>query len=160
MARTLIAFVLGILLTLGATYSWTMNSATGLMIVEDQSVLDFDTTVAAITAGAESAGWKVPAVHPISKSVTQAGFDVGRLTVIELCKADLAGKILTEGGDLRVASMMPCRVAVYEKSDGSVILSRMNSTLMSKLFGGVIATTMAEAAAQNEQIFSAVLETR
>ncbi len=55
--------------------------------------------------------------------------------------------------------MMPCRVAVYENADGSVTISRLNSTAMSKLFGGVIEEAMSEAAAQNEDILVPLLAT-
>lgn len=157
MKKSIAAFFFGLVVGVVAIVLWTGTAATDLMILEDVSDLDFDATVIAITDGAADAGWKVPAVHPISESVVAAGFDVERLTVIELCKAELAGEILTEGGDMRVAAMMPCRVAVYENDDGDVVVSRMNSTLMSKLFGSAVARTMAKAAEENEQIFESVL---
>lgn len=54
--------------------------------------------------------------------------------------------------------MMPCRLSVYETSDGKVIISRMNTGLVSKVFGGLVTEVMAQASAENEQILSAVLQ--
>ena len=51
---------------------------------------------------------------------------------------------------------MPCRVAVYKSADGSTMISRMNTTLMSKLFGGIVEEVMSEASAESEAMFATV----
>ena len=146
-------FVAGILLTgiIG------ISVAPGMMINENVSNYSFDETVERIQAEAIEAGWKVPAVHVISNSVAGGGFDVAPVTVIELCKVDLAGNILSDGDSRVISSMMPCRVSVYVDDDGSVIVSRMNTGLVSKLFGGDIAAIMADATDETEQIVNSVL---
>ncbi len=80
-----------------------------------------------------------------------------KVTVIELCNVDLAGDILTGDENRIVSSMMPCRVAVYETSDGSVIVSRMNTGLMSSVFGGKVQEVMAMATDQTELILGSVI---
>ncbi|RKZ09676.1 DUF302 domain-containing protein [Candidatus Fermentibacteria bacterium] len=146
-------FVAGIILTgiIG------ISVAPGMMINENESIYSFDETVERIQAEAIEAGWKVPAVHEIDNSVASGGFDVAPVTVIELCKVDLAGNILSDGDSRVVSSMMPCRVAVYIDDDGKVIVSRMNTGLVSKLFGGDIAAIMADATDETEQIVNSVL---
>ena len=54
--------------------------------------------------------------------------------------------------------MMPCRVAVYKKGNGDVIVSRMNTGMMSSLFGGKVAEIMADATKETEKIFLTVIE--
>ncbi len=146
-------FVAGVLLTgiIG------ISLAPGMMINENESIYSFDETVERIQAEAIEAGWKVPAVHVISNSVASGGFDVAPVTVIELCKVDLAGNILSDDESRIVSSMMPCRVAVYEDEEGRVIVSRMNTGLVSKMFGGNIAAIMADATDETEQIVDSVL---
>jgi hypothetical protein len=51
--------------------------------------------------------------------------------------------------------MMPCRVSVYPTTDGQVIISRVNTGLVSKLFGGPVAEVMAQATSESKQILSA-----
>jgi len=131
--------------------------APGMMINEQESLFSYDETIERIQAEAEELGWKIPAVHVISTSVAGGGYDVAPVTVIELCKIDLAGQILSEDESRIVSSMMPCRVAVYETADGEVIVSRMNTGLMSRLFGGEIERLMADASSETEQIFETVL---
>ena len=146
-------FVAGVLLTgiIG------ISVAPGMMITENESSYSFAETVERIQAEAIEAGWKVPAIHEINNSVASGGFDVAPVTVIELCKVDLAGQILSEDDSRIVSSMMPCRVAVYEDEEGRVIVSRMNTGLVSKLFGGDIAAIMADATDETEQIVNSVL---
>jgi uncharacterized protein (DUF302 family) len=54
--------------------------------------------------------------------------------------------------------MMPCRISVYEKEDGSVWISRMNSGLLSKPMSPVIRKTMSAAAADVEEIIAEVMQ--
>ena len=131
--------------------------APNMMIVEDVSPLGYEETIQTINDAAAAQGWKVPAVHTIDASVNKAGYDVLPVSVIELCQPDHAAKILEDDEARVVTSMMPCRVSVYQTSDGQVIISRMNTGLVSKLFGGLVAEVMAQATADNEQILSAVL---
>lgn len=146
-------FVLGVLLT-GII---AISAAPGMMMNENESNYTFDETVEIIQAEAIDAGWKVPAVHNIRNSVANGGFDVAPVTVIELCKVELAGQILSEDESRIVSSMMPCRVAVYEDEEGRVIVSRMNTDLVSKLFGGNVESIMADATAETEQIVGSVI---
>jgi len=134
------------------------QSAPGYMIVENKSKLGFEETVETIKTAAAEAGWKVPTVHHIDKSVAKAGYNVLPVAVIELCKPGLAGKILEGDKERVVSSMMPCRVAVYKKGNGDVIVSRMNTGMMSSMFGGKVAEIMADATKETEKIFLTVIE--
>jgi uncharacterized protein (DUF302 family) len=149
-----VGFVLG-MLVLGLV---GFSSAPEMMIVEDTSPLSFEETVQAIQDAAVAQGWKVPAVHEIDKSVAKAGYDVLPVSVIELCHPGHAGQILEDDQARVVTSMMPCRVSVYETSDGRVVISRMNTGLVSKFFGGKVTTVMANATADTEEILGAVFQ--
>jgi len=157
MTHPALIFVAGILVGALVTGLVVWNRGSDMMLMEDHSTLGFDETVQAITERAEADGWKVPKIHEISNTVNEAGFDVMPVTVIELCKADIAGMVLSSDEGRRVAPMMPCRVAVYQTSDGSVVVSRMNSGLMSRMFGGVVQEAMTEAADGNEALLAPVL---
>jgi uncharacterized protein (DUF302 family) len=52
--------------------------------------------------------------------------------------------------------MMPCRVAVYQKSDGNTIISRMNTGLLSRVFDATVRDVMAQASRETNKILSAV----
>jgi uncharacterized protein (DUF302 family) len=147
-------FLLGVLVA--GLLGWFMMP--GLMIDESVSKLSFDETVQAVQDGAAAEDWTVPSVMRLDESLKKSGFDVTPVAVVELCKPDLANDILSDDDSRVVSSLMPCRVAIYETADGEVVISRMNTSLMSKMFGGSIADTMSEATAQTEQIFAPLEE--
>jgi uncharacterized protein (DUF302 family) len=84
--------------------------------------------------------------------------EVKAVKVYELCHPDHSGRILSESDERIVSSMMPCRVAIYEKDDGKIYVSRMNSGMMAKAMGGLIAEVMADAFQENEIILDAVIK--
>lgn len=141
--------LVGILLT--GLVIWT--SAPGMMMIETHSNLGFDETIQAIQDNAAAQGWVVPNILRLDKSLAKEGYQVGPVAVIELCKPVYAKKVLAEDNARVVSSLMPCRVAVYQKSNGDTILSRMNTGLMSKMFGGLVTEVMSDATRETEEIF-------
>ncbi|MEA3336932.1 MAG: DUF302 domain-containing protein [Chloroflexota bacterium] len=155
--KTLLAGIAGFLIGVVVLGVVAFVAAPGIMMVEDASPLSYENTVEAVLDATAEQGWKVPATHEISTAVNKAGYDVAPVTVIELCQPHHAARVLLEDDARIVTSMMPCRVSVYETSDGQVVVSRMNTGLISKLFGGTVATVMADATADTEVILSSVL---
>lgn len=128
-----------------------------LMVVETESPVSFDETIQAITEAANDNGWKVPKVYRLCKSLEKEGQKVRPIAVIELCKPEYAAELLS-GDDTRlVSSFMPCRISVYETANGKVIVSRMNTSLVSRLFRGKIAEVMAIATQETQVILSQAL---
>ncbi len=155
--RFIMTGVGGFLVGIAAMMLTAFSAAPKLMIVEDESLFNFEDTVEIIKATAEEQNWKVPTVHMIHEAVSPYGYEVGRVAVLELCQPHHAGQILAEDRAKVVTSMMPCRISVYETSDDRVIVSRMNTGLMAQAFGGTIASVMAEATEENEVILESVL---
>ena len=151
----LIGFVVGILLTFLIIY----QMAPGMMILEDESKYGFEETVTKLKESVAAHHWKIPTVHNFQKTMAKFGKQVRPVQVFELCHPDHAGKILEESEERIVSSLMPCRVAVYEKADGKTYVSRMNSGQMAGMLGGLIAEVMDVAARENEEILEAVVRT-
>jgi uncharacterized protein (DUF302 family) len=129
-----------------------------LMFREDPYTKDFDTTVAMIEKEIETRGWKTPVVHDLQATMKKFGKDVRSVKVLEICHPDLSYQILSQSDEKIVSSMMPCRISVYEKEDGSVWISRMNSGFLAKPMSPVIRKTMSAAAADVEEIIAEVLK--
>ena len=131
--------------------------APALMFRDDRFAGDFEDATQKLEAAVEKAGWKTPAVHDLQATLKKFGKDVRRVNVYAVCNPDHAYEILSRDKERMVSNMMPCRIAVYEKSDGSVWISRMNSGLMSRPMSPVIRKTMSAAAADVESIIDEVL---
>ena len=151
----IISFIFGVLLTGIVIY----QVAPGMMILENESKFSsFDETVAKFEESVKEHNWKIPTTHDLQKTMAKFGKDVRAVKVIELCHPDHAGKILEKSDERIVSSLMPCRIAIYEKSDGKIYISRMNSGMMASTMDGVIPEVMKEAAAENEEILKAILK--
>lgn len=129
-----------------------------LMLIESKSPHDFKTTVSKFEQAVVAQGWKIPAVHDLQATMHGFGKTVGPVKVYELCHPEHAYQILRESEERIVSSMMPCRVAIYEKADGKVYLSRMNSKLMANAMGGIVKEVMSEAFSENEQMIEATIK--
>ncbi len=151
--QTTIAALGGFILGLIVLALVMKMAAPGMMIHEAKSPYDFNTTVETIIANAESEGWTVPKVYDFRKSIVDAGSDdVGRIKVIEMCQPEYASGLLGADDTKFVAVMMPCAVAVYEKSDGNTYVASMNVGIMGKVFGGDVDQTMSKVAADDKKI--------
>lgn len=62
--------------------------------------------------------------------------DTSKLLVFKLCNRSYAEQMLNPPGSRKVAAVIPCSFAVYEK-DGAVFISRMNVRLLGNLMGGI-----------------------
>ena len=128
-----------------------------LMFRESRTNADFTTTVATIEEKVVEKGWKVPVIHDLQATMKKFDKEVRSVKVFDICHPDLSYKILSQSDERIVSNMMPCRIAVYEKEDGAVWISRMNSGLMAKPMSPIIRTTMSGAAKDVEEIISKVL---
>lgn len=129
-----------------------------LMFREDRYQKDFDTTVAELEKVVLAKGWKIPQVHDLQATMKKFGKDVRSVKVLEICHPDHSYEILSRNEEKIVSSMMPCRISVYEKEDGSVWISRMNSGFLAKPMSPVVRKTMSAAAADVEEIIAEVME--
>jgi uncharacterized protein (DUF302 family) len=160
MKKYLIGGVAGLIVGVLVTGLIISNAAPSMMIMEDESKFgDFDQTVAAFEESVKVHGWKMPAVHDLQKTMKKLGkSEVKAVKVFELCHPDHAHKILEKDDERVVTSLMPCRVAIYERTDGKVYVSRMNSGLMASFMDGVIPEVMSDASAENEEILKPIIK--
>ena len=140
--------------------SAAMDMDPSVFVLENESRYDFDTTVEMIQENVEDTDWKIVNTLRLDKSVADHGYDVAKVAVMELCNPEIAAEVLQEEDARVVTSMMPCRVSVYkeEKDDDDVIVSRMNTELMSRMFGGLIYEVMGQATEETEDILEPVIE--
>ncbi len=132
--------------------------ALNLMFVEDESKYNFEESVERFEKSVKAHGWKMPMTHDLQETMKDNGKTVKPIKVFELCHPDHAEKILKRGKERIVTSLMPCRVSIYEKHNGKVYVSRMNSGLMAKPMGGVIDEVMSVASKENEEILKAIIK--
>lgn len=152
--RTVIVFVLGSLVGLAGAVALLYAFGAGLMLEEHVSPVGVDETVARLEAAAKKEGWVVVGVQKIDESVRKHGAgEILPVRVMSVCHPKLAARILKEDASRVVSVMMPCRIAVYAKTDGTAYVSTMNAELVGRLFGGTIANVMGGDVAEAQQRF-------
>jgi len=130
--------------------------APGLMVRESVSKYNFEETMGRLRIKIDSIGWKIPHVHDLQATMLKFEFEVRKVKVLEICQPEYAYMVLSRDDERIASTMMPCRISVYEKSDGVVYVSRMNSVRMGGVFGGIIKKAMDEAGRESEEIIGSV----
>lgn len=158
--RTFLVFVLGVVIGLIGAGVLLFVLGAGLMLEEAPSPVGVDDTVARLEAAAKAQGWSVIGVQKIDQSVKKHGAgEILPVSVISLCHPKHAARILGEDENRVVSVMMPCRIAVYAKHDGTAYVSTLNAGLVGRLFGGTIAEVMSGPVAEaQEDIVQAALK--
>lgn len=128
-----------------------------MMIIEDEAKYSFEKSYEVFKESTLKAGWKIATIHDLQATMKKFGKDVNKAVVFEICHPEHAYKILSKDGERVVTSLMPCRVAFYERN-GKVYLSRLNSGLMGKMMDGVVPEVMNSASVESEAILKSVIK--
>ena len=152
-----IGIIIGVVAGLLLGWLITFLAMPKLMFKENESQLGFEATVTRVQEQIDAKGWKTPVVHDLQATMLKFDHEVRSVKVMEICHPDHSYKILKESKERIVSSMMPCRISVYEKEDGSVWISRMNSGVVAKPMSRIIRETMTAAANDMELIIAEVL---
>jgi len=127
------------------------------IFLENESKYNFAETVEKLTAEIEKKAWKVSAVHDLQETLKKNGSEVLPIKVFALCHPKHSSKILSKDDERIVSSLMPCRVSVYEKSNGKSYISRMNTGVLAKSIGGIIEEVMTDSSNGVEEILSSLI---
>ncbi len=128
-----------------------------MMLIESKSGYAFEETLERLQQAVDDKGWKMPYVHDLQATMAKFNYEVRKVKVMEVCKPDVAQLILTKDDERIASTLMPCRISVYEKSDGQVYVARLNSVKMGGLFGGIIKQAMDVAGNESEEIIQTVV---
>ncbi len=128
------------------------------MMLENRSKKNFEETMAWIEKTATENQWKVIAIHDLQQSMEKNGYDVLPVKVFAICQPHHAFKVLGKDDERIVSSMMPCRISVYEKSDGKTYISRMNTAMMAASFEGAIKEVMVSTSEEIEEMLKKIMK--
>lgn len=127
------------------------------MLLESMSKFDFSTTVEKLNVIVADSGWKMPAIHDLQNTIRNFGKEILPIKVLEICHPKHSGRLLELDNERIVSTFMPCRISVYEKSDGKVYISRLNGALLSKSFGGIVEEVMSLANNEMEKMIGSLI---
>lgn len=135
--RLTVAFLLGMLAAGGLMFVLMPK----LMIVTHESRYGVEETVSRLKESIEAHGWVVSGVSDMNASLTSHGKTLEpQVRVVRLCQPEYAKRVLED--DRYVSCLMPCAFGVWEDAGGTVRISKMNTGLMGRMFGGTVAEVM------------------
>lgn len=126
------------------------------MILVSESKFSFDETIERISQSIAEIGWKVVTTHNFQEILQKNGTSVRPLKVLEVCNPKYASQLLTIDSLLMYSPLMPCRISVYETSDGHCFVSRMNSAAMAAMIGGIVFDVMNKANNDIEELVTKI----
>lgn len=134
------------------------NKMPELMLNVNKSKYNFDQTYSNLEDAILEQDWDIQHVYNISECMENYGYEsLNKISIFSICNAENVNNILQDDEDRKVTAIMPCRIAVYEKTDGSVWIASLNIGLMSKMFGGNIENVMSGVAEDEARMLSSIL---
>lgn len=127
------------------------------LFLEDISPKNLTATRAAFEQAAVAQGWSILGVENVAEILAERGYSVAPVLVFQACSGKYSSKLLGDDNTRFVASMIPCRVALYQKSNGQVIISRMNSASMGERIGGEAGSVIKQSGQDMETIIQNTL---
>ncbi|MBS3965803.1 MAG: DUF302 domain-containing protein [Truepera sp.] len=144
--------------TLGFANTHTASAPGGRdMFLENQSPGNLVRTVEVFQEEVRAAGWSMLHVHNISGILSARGFTLDPVLIFEPCSGRFTAALMGNDETRYVASMIPCRVAIYQTSDGRVIISRMNIAMFAAMMEPRVAEVMLSANEEMEAIIAKTL---
>ncbi len=106
----IISFCLGLLWGVALTFTGGIFYLRASLIREIPGRLSYEETVRQFPVNASAIpGWTIRS--------QKCGLPAGKISVFELCSRAYAAPLLTS--DPQLGSIIPCRIAIYEKADGA-----------------------------------------
>lgn len=127
------------------------------LFLESESPLKFAETVEALKAEMTADGWSVLATHNLSAALAKKGHNILPVSIIEACSGKFSVALLKKDDTRYISSLLPCRISVYETSEGKVIISRMNAEVMGAQMEPAVTEVMGRAGASLETIITKIL---
>jgi uncharacterized protein (DUF302 family) len=128
------------------------------MFFESKSRFGFSETLQKLSDLMPESGWKEIAVLDLQAIMKKNGKEILPVMVVELCKPDYAYRLLSDDSQRIYSNMLPCRISVYEKSDGNCYISRLNAAMLAAQLGGVTEEVMTAAYDDAEEMINKLAE--
>lgn len=146
MTLVLLGLACGVVLTGGAFIALMRRQ----MIQVHRSPHSFEDTVSRLEQAIGQSGWVLSDSKRLNDSFEKNNvFFAPKVHLVKLCEPRHATEVLQDSR--HIACLMPCTFAVYEDDSGQVWVSKMNTRLMGKVFGGTVARVMGGTVADTEE---------
>jgi uncharacterized protein (DUF302 family) len=107
-----------------------------------QSKKSFPETLKIFKEEVSKAGWSLLNVNNMAGVLSERGFTLHPVVILDVCSGKYSARILGNDEYRPVSAFMPCRVSIYQTSDGKVSIARMNTGAFVKMMLSEVAEVM------------------
>ncbi len=136
----------------------SQSSSTSGAFNVSESKFNFSETVSKFKDLTLKKGWKISVIHDLQETMRKNGVEVLPVSVIESCHPKYAAIVLKSDRLREMSPMMPCRISIYELSDGRTYISRMNMAAMATHIDPDMTEALMPALKESEEIIDSLVE--
>ena len=150
-------FVMMVLLSVGSPVVASGHDEQPDMAMVTPSPMNFPDTVSAFQSEVDAAGWSILNENNMAGVLSERGFTVDPVMIFDVCSGQYSAEILERDEYRPVSAFMPCRVSIYQDSEGQVMISRMNVPAFLPFMPEGVAEVMAASSEEIEQVIESVV---
>lgn len=156
--KIMIVLLAGIILGGAMVFLYFRYVHKPVLVLENESRFSFEESEQLLHQYAAEKGWKILGTHNLKEKMEANGFQVLEAKVYDLCKPVYANEILKRDEERKLSPFLPCRIALFNRSNGKTYIGRMNSEEMSAYMPGVAAEVMGTAAVEIEDVLQKIIK--
>lgn len=122
-----------------------------------ESPKSFAETVDAFRVEVERAGWSLLNETNMAGVLSARGYTIDPVIIFDACSGRYSAEILGHDEARPMSAFMPCRVSIYQTSDETVFIARMNSAAFTEMMDPMVAEVMAASDAEISEIIDATI---
>ena len=119
-----------------------------------QSSKSFSETLMAFREEAGKAGWSILNENNMAGVLSERGFTLHPVVILDVCSGQYSARILGKDDYRPISAFMPCRVSIYQTSDGKVFVARMNTSAFVDMMPPEVAQVMSASDQEVDEIIT------
>lgn len=129
------------------------------MMSEQKSRLGYKETIAALQDTARKRGWEVGPAVDMQEAMLKAGQKNAKpFTMLTMCKKDLAESLLKAQMANKAMPFAPCRLSVFEGTDGKVYIAKPNTEMMAQMAAPAFAPLLKKFVEEEKSLLAGIIE--
>jgi len=122
------------------------------MFLQTESPTSLSETIKVFREEIAAGGWSILNATNMAGILSEKGYTISPIMIFDVCSGRYSANILAKDENRFVTPLMPCRISIYQTSEGKVIIARLNAKSMTPMFSPELADTMTKSDGEIEVI--------
>jgi len=122
------------------------------MFLQTESPKGLYETVKVFKQEVAGAGWSILNMNNMAEILSEKGYTISPVLIFDVCSGKYSARILAKDEYRFVTPLMPCRVSIYQTSEGKVVIARLDPEGFGPLLSGELAEIMMQSSMEMEDI--------